>query len=95
MNLLKESVQCETALSGLRFPEMLPRPSHGASLQRQPRGLVEVEERHTERTNARASPPVRRDHEMSTQQQQFAARVMLIIIGRWYITTPHMANLRT
>ena len=86
MNLLKESVQCETALSGLRFPEMLPRPS---------RGLVEVEERHTERTNARASPPVRRDHEMSTQQQQFAARVMLIIIGRWYITTPHMANLRT
>ena len=27
--------------------------------------------------------------------EQFAARVMLIIVGRWYITTPHMAKLRT
>ena len=57
--------------------------------------LVEVEERHTLRTNARASPPVRRDQGTSTQPEQFVARVMLIIIGRWHITTPLMAKLRT
>ena len=42
MNLLKESVEWEKPLSDFRFPEMLPRPSHGASLRRHTSNIQEA-----------------------------------------------------